>query len=40
MNQGLVITLPPKPGGSQAYPVLLPGVVDATWHVTIEYLQP
>jgi hypothetical protein len=39
-NQGLVITLPPKPGGSQDYPVLLPGVVDATWHVTIEYLQP
>lgn len=39
-DQGLVIILPQKPGGSHDYPIRLPGVVDATWHVTIEFLEP
>jgi hypothetical protein len=39
-KQGLVIILPQKPGGTRDYPIKLPGVVDATWHVTIEFLEP
>jgi hypothetical protein len=39
-NQGLVIILPQKPGGTRDYPISLPGVVDANWHVDIEFLEP
>lgn len=39
-KQGLVIILPQKPGGTRDYPIKLPGVVDATWRVTIEFLEP
>ncbi|HUR16508.1 MAG TPA: hypothetical protein VMZ33_04440 [Candidatus Limnocylindrales bacterium] len=39
-DQGLVIILPQKPGGTHDYPVKLEGVVDANWHVEIEFLEP
>lgn len=39
-DQGLVIYMPPPPGGARDYATKEPGLVDATWHVTIEYLQP
>lgn len=39
-NQGLVILLPQRPGGTRDYPVRLEGVVDANWHVEIEFLEP
>ena len=44
-GQGLNVILPQKPGGERDYPVppMPPGsgfIVDANWHVKIEFLEP
>jgi hypothetical protein len=36
-GQGLVVALPDPPGGSHDDVTSVPGLVDATWHVTIGY---
>jgi hypothetical protein len=36
-GQGLVVTLPAPPGGSFDQVTSMPGLVDATWHITIGY---